>query len=345
MRKARHTVFFIQLSISIINYSVDHDQLSKFFAGELTPQEKELLLSSLLADEKQLEEAAKLKNSWAAAQLTGIPADSATARQGWKAFRVAVVKQSNNRSWWRIAVAALFAGVILSAAFFAGYLVNKKEPVPVAYHTLSVPAGQYAQLTLSDGSEIWLNSRSKLIYPDRFESDIREVQFEGEGFFKVTSDKNHPFIVKTEAMDVIATGTKFNISAYEDDAWISTTLIEGVVKLSSSKYGIDYSLTESNMAVYDKLKNTLVVNPTDTDMQISWIKGEFRFKEMDFDDIAKRLERNFNVKFVFKDNSLKQKIFTGTFYNHQSIESILRVMKTSTLKMNYTLKNDTIYIK
>ncbi len=323
---------------------MDHDQLSKFFAGELAPQEKESLLASLLADEKQLEEAAKLKNSWAAAQLTTIPADRDTARQGWKEFRTGIVKQSN-RSWRRIAVAAVFAGIILSAAFFAGYLVNKEEPVPVAYHTLSVPAGQYAQLILSDGSEIWLNSRSKLIYPDKFTSNTREVQFEGEGFFKVISDKEHPFIVKTKTMNVIATGTRFNISAYEDDAWMSTTLIEGVVKLSSSKYGIDYSLTKSNMAVYDKLKNTLAVNPTDTDMQISWTHGEFRFKEMTLEDIAKRLERNFNVKFSFKDNSLEQRIFTGTFYNHQSIENILRVMKASTLKMNYAIKNDTIYIK
>ena len=320
---------------------MDYEKISKYFSGEMTSKEKEVFLSDLNKQD-QLEDVIHLKNVWSFAQMKDLKSDRETARKGWSSFKNKR-KNEYNRAWWRVASIIVLVSCVGMGSYFLGE--NSRKKVPVAYHTLSVPAGQYAQLVLSDGTEIWLNSRSKLVYPDRFESNIREVQFEGEGFFKVTSDKGHPFIVKTENMDITATGTQFNISAYDDDTWFSATLVEGTIKLTSTKYGIDHSLTEDHMAIHDKLKNTLKVKSVDTDIQISWTRGEFRFKELSLEDITKRLERNFNVNFVFINNTLKQRIFTGTFYNHQSIENILRVMKTSTLKMNYSIENDTIYIK
>ena len=325
---------------------MDIDQLSKFFSGELTFKEKESLLASLDADEEQFDEAAKLKNSWVAAQLVVASGDRKKARKGWKKFRANINRQKNRqRSWQHVAVAATITGIVVVTSFFAGYFARNDEPVDVtmACHTLSVPAGQYAQLILSDGSEIWLNSRSKLIYPERFTSDIREVQFEGEGLFKVVADNERPFVVKTELMDMVATGTQFNISAYSDDSWVATALVEGVVKLHSGENGIDCEVNPGQIAVYDKEEHRISIRNTDTDMLTSWTHGEFQFKEMTLVDIAKRFERNFNVSFVFYDESLKQRVFTGTFYNHQSIETILRVIETST-RMQYRMDKDTIYI-
>jgi len=323
---------------------MDYEQFSKFLSGELPPEEKESLMASLEANEEMRTEAAQLKNSWEAAQLTDAPGDEEIARKGWEMFN-----ETNNPkktvmwTFWRVASAAAVAAILIVASFFTGYFSHDKSSV-TAYHTLIVPVGQKAQLTLSDGSEIWLNSSSKLIYPEKFTSKRREIQLEGEGLFKVASNKKKPFVVKTGMINVVATGTQFNVSAYPEDNWIATTLIEGAVKLQSNTDRRGFELESGQIAIFNKQEQRISVKNTDTDMQISWIHGEYQFKDMTLEDLAKRLERYFNRTIVFEDESLKQRKFTGTFYNSQSIENILRVIETST-NMQYRINDTVIYIK
>ena len=324
---------------------MDNYQLSKLFSGELAPEEKEALLASLDADEAELEEATKLKNIWAAAQLTIAPADKQTAHIGWEKFQANINRQKHRIwSWQRIAAAAVLTGIIFAASFFAGHQIYQNKYAEATYHTVSVPAGQYIQLTLADGSEIWLNSHSKLTYPERFTSKIREIHLEGEGLFKVVSNVKRPFIVKTDKLDVIATGTQFNVSAYPDENSVSATLIEGIIKLHSAANGIDFEINAGQIAVYDKLTQQISAHDTDTDMQTAWIHGEYSFIDMSLEEIAKRFERIYDVVFVYHDETLKQRKFTGTFYNHQSIENIMQIIQISG-NMQYTIENDTIYIK
>ena len=362
---------------------MDYEQLSKFFSGELPHEEKEALLASLEADEELLEEAVRLKNSWVAAQLAEAQGDKEIARVGWERFNKSIStgrevrelqiranedisasedNRSAGRIWlpWRVAVAAAAAVILIVVSFFTGYLTNNKTSV-MAYHTLTVPIGQFAQLTLSDGSEIWLNACSKLTYPEKFNSHTREIHLEGEGMFKVASDKKNPFVVKTGLLDVIATGTQFNISAYPDDNWILATLIEGVVKLqpgyadainntgyadvpSAHDLKSGYALKAGQIAIYDKQERSITTKNTDTEQQISWIHGEYQFEKTTLEDFAKRFERYYNMVIVFEDESLKQREFTGTFFNSQSIETILNVIATST-DMQYRISDNIIYIK
>jgi len=320
---------------------MEYEQLSKFFAGELTSEEKETFWTSLDADNELLEKAAQLKNSWATAQLVSAPGDKKTALKAWRKINANINRDKYFiLPRWRVAVAAAMVGIIFAASlFFAG-----REKPATAYHTLTVLTGQYAQLTLADGSEVWLNSRSKVVYPERFTSATREIQLEGEALFKVKSDSKHPFIVKTETVNVIATGTQFNISAYPDDKSVAVSLIEGVVKLYSVDNEIDCEVKPGQIAVYDKLKKNISSQNTDTDIQISWIHGEYRFREMALEDIAKRLERIYGVVFVFHDETLKQRKFTGIFDKRQSIETILRVIEVSA-KTQYLIENDTVHFK
>lgn len=323
---------------------MDHHQLSKFFAGELGPEEKASLLESLHADDKQLDEAATLKNSWAAAQLAATPVDRKKARKGWKVFHANV----NRRQYfvlprWQVAVAAaLAAGVIFAAAFL--FSARQSADVIATYHTFTVPAGQYAQLTLTDGSEIWLNSRSKLTYPERFAVSIREIKLEGEGLFKVAADSKRPFVVKTGAIDVIATGTQFNVSAYPDDEFVAATLVEGVVKLLSPDKSIEHLMNAGQIAFYEKPTHNITTQNADLNMQTSWINGEYQFREMTLENLVKRMERYYDINFVFHDEALKQRKFTGTFYNRQSVETILKVIEAST-NMKYTVENNTVHVR
>jgi len=370
---------------------MDYEQLSKFFSGELPPDEKKSLLAALEADEELRKEAARLKNSWATAQLAASPGDEEIARKGWELFSERIQKEQSGSlerdnsfdvypslrdtkqsgknkfdivkgakkdillekesalsengkrkklfigSKWRVAAAV---AILIVASYITGYFVYDKKTV-TTYQTMIVPAGQFAQLTLSDGSEIWLNACSKLVYPEKFTSNKREIQLEGEGLFKVVSNKKKPFIVKTGLIDVIATGTQFNVSAYPDDHWIATTLIEGAVKLQSD---ISYELKSGQIAIYDKQERHITTRNINTDSQISWIHGEYHFEAMALEDITKRLERYYNIVFVFEDEGLKQRKFTGAFFKDQSIESIMRVIETST-PMQYRIIDKVIYIK
>ena len=322
---------------------MDYNQLSKFFAGELSSEEKTSLLASFHADEDLLDEAAKLKNSWATAQLAEAAGDRKKARKEWKYFHA-----NTNRhkyfvlSRWNVAVVAALVGFIFVAALF--FNIRQPADVKIAYHTLFVPAGQYAQLTLADGSEIWLNSRSKLTYPERFTFATREVQLEGEGLFKVAADSQRPFVVKTETLNVIATGTQFNVSAYPDDDFVATTLVEGVVKLLSTDKQINFAMEAGQIAFFDKSTREVTAQNADVNMQTSWINGEYQFRAMTLENIVKRIERNFDVSFVFHNDALRQRQFTGTFNNRQSVETILRVIEVST-NMRYTVENNIIHIR
>jgi len=332
---------------------MDYEQLSKFFSGELTPEEKKSLLAELEADEELRAEAARLKNSWATAQLTDAPDDRDVARKGWELFNNRVQKERTLtgfqtllglRSQWRIvAAAAATVAILVAASFFTIYMLNIQESV-TAYNTLMVPAGQTTHLTLSDGSEIWLNACSKLVYPEKFTSKTREIQLEGEGLFKVKSNKKKPFIVKTGLIDVVATGTQFNVSAYPDDKWVSTALIEGVVKLQSEINTQGFELKSGQIAIYDKKEQHITAKNIDTDRLISWTRGEYHFDATSLEDITKSLERYFQIVFEFEDEALKQRKFTGTFYHTQSIETIMRVIEAST-PMQYRISDHTIYIK
>ncbi|MDR2231893.1 MAG: FecR domain-containing protein [Tannerella sp.] len=323
---------------------MDYELLSKFFAGELTEREKEVLLDALGEDANMLEEAARLKNSWAVAQLAAALDDKKIARKGLNRFRAGISRhKSLILKRWQIAVAAAVAGIIFAASFFAGRIIDKPVTEVTAYHTLSVPAGQYAQLTLSDGSEIWLNAGSKLVYPERFTSAGREIRLEGEGLFKVAADRTRPFTVKTEYIDVRATGTQFTVSAYEDDDRVSAALIEGVVSIYGSDNHVEHKVKAGHIAVYDKSARQISEQAIDTEMYTSWINGEYRFKETALSELTKRLERYYNIHFVFLDETVKQRKFSGAFYSNQSVDTILKVIETSA-NMSCSLKQDTVYI-
>ena len=117
-----------------------------------------------------------------------------------------------------------------------------------------------------------------------------------------------------------------------------------MVKLSSAANGIDYEMKPGQIAVYDKTTNNISTQNTDTDMHISWIRGEYRFREMPLEEIARRFERYFSYTFTFDSEELKQRKFTGTFYNHQSIETILQVIQAST-DMQYSIEKNIVNVK
>ena len=219
---------------------------------------------------------------------------------------------------------------ILSFGFLSYYYVTE-ENSNKEFCTISVPKGNKSEIILPDGSKIWLNNNSRLIYPKKFNQSVREVELIGEGYFEVQRNTKVPFVVKTSDINIKVLGTKFNICAYPNDKFIETTLISGKVTVQSNENPEETNtLNPGESMTFDKLSNHSAITHVDTKFYTFWMKGEFVFKDEKFETLAKRIERIYNVEIIFEDQTLKEKTYTGDFKVDDNIYSILEIFKRST---------------
>ncbi|WP_445735976.1 FecR family protein [Mariniflexile sp.] len=207
------------------------------------------------------------------------------------------------------------------------------------YNTLTVPYGQRFEVQLSDGTSIMLNAGSSLKYPVNFiKGENRQVFLKGEAFFNVAKDATHPFIVNANEIDVRVLGTKFNISSYPEDENINTVLVEGSV--STYKNGDTYLSETATLlkpgykAAWHKKNKVVEVGKTDIETHIAWMDGRLILYEVAFNDILKKLERQYNVTFINNNKSLEGRYFTAKF----DIENIYQVVQSLSFSGNFTYK-------
>lgn len=213
------------------------------------------------------------------------------------------------------------------------------------YNEVFIPYGQIFKLRLSDGTLVWLNAGSKLRFPQSFvDADKnRMVYLEGEAFFNVTKNRDKPFIVNTQEVDVKVLGTKFNLSSYETDDYIATTLVEGsvgVYETRTPENGIQ--LIPSFQANYDKFGNSFSKAKVDTDIHTGWMQNRLVIDNIKFSEILVRLERRYAIIFVNKAESLNDEIYKGEFMD-EDIESVLKTIALST-PFSYEIDQNVITI-
>lgn len=171
-------------------------------------------------------------------------------------------------------------------------------------NTLVIPYGNRSTINLADGTKVWLNAGSRLIYPSKFVDKTREVYLVGEAYFDVEKDEKKPFIVKTSSLSIKVLGTQFNISAYPEDNSIQTVLVEGSVEVIKADAGLfekGVLLEPGQMALWNtKEKETKVYN-VDVDYYTLWTEGIFSFSNTDLNRIVKKLERYYNIRFNYID--------------------------------------------
>ncbi len=218
----------------------------------------------------------------------------------------------------------------------------------VVYNTLIVPYGKRSQIQLADGTKVWLNSGSKLVYPVVFNEKRREVYLEGEGIFDVTHNKKQPFIVLSKNHEIEVLGTLFNVSNYIDDDNISTTLKNGSVQI---KYKTDsffkgnetLKILPGTQSVYRKSANSIFSKNVDVDKYFSWREGVFIFKNDDLEYIMKRLSRYYNIEIVVNNNELLGHTFSGYLDLKENVENVIRIIK-ETSDFEYSLNDNQILI-
>ncbi|MCK8523304.1 FecR domain-containing protein [Aquimarina sp. D1M17] len=222
---------------------------------------------------------------------------------------------------------------------------GKNSSATTEYLEISIPKGKLFQLTLSDGTKVWLNAASSLKFPREFNgtSENRLVHLKGEAFFDVTTNKQQPFIVKTGMLDVEVLGTQFNVSSYEDDATIKTTLVEGSVAVTNTDANIDkLKLTPNHQAIYRKDKKVLDHKKVDPSLFTSWMHKKIILHNESFVEVYKRIERTYDVEIISFNEKLNNTHFTGEF-DIENVEEILNVF-SKTIDFKYEIKDKKITI-
>ncbi len=262
---------------------------------------------------------------------------------------------------------ASVAAIILVSFLLGYFLFNPGTPRSDTYCEFHVPYGSRSSLFLPDGTEIWINAGSRIKYNYDYGVNTREVILEGEAFFNVEKD-DKPFIVHTSHLSITALGTSFNVKSYPEEDNIETTLIEGKIrveqkasakvlelipnqKLTYHKTSEQYStLSEAVPDIKEteeekeKVKSIPVIIEAEINIQeeIAWKDGKLIINNEPFEELAKKLERKYDIVFKFTDNDLKKYSYSGTLRDFP-LEQVLRALEL-TSPVKYTIKEKTVYL-
>lgn len=203
-----------------------------------------------------------------------------------------------------------------------------------------VPRGSRTQIVLPDGSKVWINSDSKISYSVQYAQSNRDVYLEGEAFFEVAKDTGLLFRVFSGDVSITATGTSFNVDAYSSD--IKTTLLEGSVEVAS-KGGKSRRLKPNQSIVFDKaLSDFHIVNSVKTELISSWKDERWIVRAMNLEEFANKLEKRYNIRIFFSDESIKQNKISATLTT-ETVEQVMQALKAS-MNLNYFISKNEITI-
>ena len=193
-----------------------------------------------------------------------------------------------------------------------------------ALNQIIIPYGKRSEITLADGTHIWLNSGSQLSYPSRFKSDSREVYLSGEAFFDVKADPKKPFYVITHDIRIKVLGTSFNVSAYEEDNTVQTVLLEGKVAAGKNKiFASTINLSPGERLTYDKENSNLSKDKVDVHLYSSWVDGYLVLKNIPITEVFTQLKRFYNQK-ISVDEGLNEITFSGKLDLRDNLKEVLR---------------------
>lgn len=205
--------------------------------------------------------------------------------------------------------------------------------------TITVPRGGEFQLTLEDGTNIWLNSGTKLQFPRHFAEKQREVTLiYGEVYFNVAKDTARPFKLYNTGISLEVLGTEFNVKSYPEEVAVATTLVNGAVSLDGQ------TLKPGQQAVYDKESKNILIRNVDTRLYTSWKEGRFIFKSEPLEIILNQLSRWYNVVFEYEMPELKTIPFSGNVRKYEDGNIILDILMT-TGKVRFERYGDIVYVK
>ena len=243
--------------------------------------------------------------------------------------------------WLKIAAAVL---ITLSVSWLT-FQTKTSTDTALAMNTITVPAGQTVNLTLADGTNIWLNSRTTMKYPGVFTGNKREILLDGEGFFDVAHDSERPFVVHAGGYRIRALGTQFNVEAYSGSDDFTASLLDGLVRVTSAADSSQTLVLQPNTMA--QLYEGKLVSVAITDFNhYRWREGLISFKETPFIDLMARFEKCYGIKIVVENSRVKDYAPTGKFRQSDGVDYALRVLQRNfRFRFERDEENQVIYIK
>ncbi|MCA8833067.1 FecR domain-containing protein [Hymenobacter pini] len=342
--------------------SAAHELMGKELAGELTPAEHERLqawLDQASPVEKATYEATK--QYWRIpAQPVATPAQTAAALHAlWNRIDEVSSEETTARilpfrpaaPWWRSRMAAAVAGMgLLAGGIYYGVYprLRNEAGAPLAYAEQAVAQGATTKVLLADGTTVWLNADSRLWYPKKFTSQQREVSLQGEAFFEVAHDRQHPFVLHVGQQQVRVLGTSFNVKAYPNEPTVETAVVTGrVAFIRAAGSGGATSrdtlyVTPNQRVVFNRQTAAMQEEATDSREAMAWRQGELVFRQTPLDEVARTLARRYNVPVQLANDQLRHCQLTGSFRNQPLREVVSLLSMTGTF--NYTLTDKQLTI-
>lgn len=298
------------------------NMIARFLNGYCTEAELQELKTWMEASPENKKEYLFMKDIWD----SSISPKENTEEQLSIFYKNQYEKTRKSRMLW-IGYSTAVAAILMIALAISVLIPQKHANQPESFQVFSVPLGSRSKVLLADGTEVSLNSGSELKYSSNFSSGNRVVELSGEGYFEVKSDEEHPFLVKTKDFDVKVTGTQFNVCAYDENNYTSTTLAEGKIELQIDGSNQNFEITPGEKFELERKTRKYTLRNADIESEIAWKDGEFIFRNIPFPDLLQRLERWYDVKLNYSDAGLQKFNFTGRFKNQETIWQVLDALK------------------
>ncbi len=325
--------------------------LIKFFKGEATEVEIDSIIEWINRSPQNMAYFARQKSLYSALESTQFEEESVKNAN-------APAKKKTYLSITKYAAVAIVATICFLAGLWLNnlnddnnkdiQLITETKTFAPLKHSLYTEKGVKGFITLPDSSRVWLNSDSRISYPDEFTGEKRIVSLSGEAYFEVAKDSLHPMVVLTNKDFMVEVlGTTFNIRSYEDDATAETTLYTGKIKMhykdhTSSKIKTT-DLKPNDSFTYTSTSRThkQAIAPK-PEIQRAWKDGSLIFDNTSMEDVIKRLERWHGTNFIVNDNSIYKRKLSATFTS----ESIVQIMEIIQMVMpiTYSYNNNTVTI-
>ena len=254
--------------------------------------------------------------------------DELTAVESWLKFKNKYEHKKNPRLWLRVLSFSAAACVVILLSTIAIHYKDKVSELTADTSTqIIMPPGQRSQVTLDDGTVVWLNANTVFSYPSRLSSmDERCVELDGEAYFEVSHDPKHPFVVKTPKTSVTVLGTKFDVRDFGSSDYSYVSLLEGKVDVSFNAYENSViSLSENDMVSLDH--GTIYKGKYSDINFLLWTKGIYVFEDNSLKAIAEDLELYYGMEIRIVDDTLAEYTFSGKFRLNDGIETLLRTLQ------------------
>ena len=240
---------------------------------------------------------------------------------------------------WQATAAVLF--IIAATSIYLSTIGKKTEPNLLQQY---IPTAEVRDLTLPDGTNVQLNSKSTLLYPQEFTGKDRSVFLIGEANFKVMPDKKRPFIVKSNDFRVTALGTEFNVTAYPENPIVAATLVSGSVLVEYNNLNSRIILKPNEQLTYNKHTYGHALSTPDMNDVTAWQRGELVFREMSIKEIITILERKYPYTFEYHLKNLKEDKYSFRFKDKATLSEVMDVIVNVVGQMNYKIKENHCYL-